>query len=235
MEIHVLNGDSLQERFPVSLKGKQLVCRECMVEGPISAINSLEFYAQRADFIATYYGGERKMYSDQVVTQFDELQGHSEQGEVINLWFEEDVFCQVNFWFLASLLKSATEVYLIRPKKGAEYSFAHMTNEELALAYQHRMPIKAKELQVLSLLWENCQKGDYQNLPEIAKELPEKYDFVHHAAVAYRQGLEQPRQIIRAIADEIGEEGFGAIFKRFHQEAPVYGLGDLQVKRLLES
>ena len=72
----------------------------------------------------------------------------------INLWFEDDLFCQVNFWFVMSLLKNKKKNYqyfLIRPLKRHEYSFGSMSEKELSLAYTQK--IELTDLDKLTQLW----------------------------------------------------------------------------------
>ena len=49
--IHILNGDSLLDKFPNELKGERIVARECLIEGDVSANNLSEFYKNRASFL----------------------------------------------------------------------------------------------------------------------------------------------------------------------------------------
>ena len=42
---------------------------------------------------------------NKLVSEFEKIQ-NIEEGVDINLWFEDDLFCQVNFWFVISLLSS---------------------------------------------------------------------------------------------------------------------------------
>ena len=54
---HILNGDSLKERFPKAISGNVLVCRECLVDGPTTSETLEDIYKVRAHFIAENYPG----------------------------------------------------------------------------------------------------------------------------------------------------------------------------------
>ena len=41
--IHILNGDSLSDQFPLDLPGKTFVFRECLIEGPKKVVNLMPF------------------------------------------------------------------------------------------------------------------------------------------------------------------------------------------------
>lgn len=41
--IHILNGDSLSDQFPLDLPGKTFVFRDCLIEGPKKVVNLMPF------------------------------------------------------------------------------------------------------------------------------------------------------------------------------------------------
>ena len=49
--IHLLNGDALLMQFPEEISGKKLVCRECLVEGPVEKNELAVFFNQRAKIL----------------------------------------------------------------------------------------------------------------------------------------------------------------------------------------
>ena len=63
----------------------------------------LDFWAQRADFIYDSYGGEREEYYRKVVDELTKLR-QIQKSDEINLWFENDLFCQTNYWFILKFL-----------------------------------------------------------------------------------------------------------------------------------
>ena len=96
--IHVLNGDATVPEFQKSgIPGTHVVWREVMCEGPIHGdIKSDEFWDNRSSFIGEGFGGDYQIMRSQLKI----LQDISAFEEVV-LWFEYDLFCQVNL--LASL------------------------------------------------------------------------------------------------------------------------------------
>ena len=58
-QVHLLNGDALLARFPKTINGEQLICRECFVEGPVESKILADFFKQRSqqygEFIEHYY------------------------------------------------------------------------------------------------------------------------------------------------------------------------------------
>ncbi len=129
-----MNGDSLREQFPKSIQGKIIVARECMVDGDVTGSSLNEVFETRAQFMASnYYGCTIQEYHDKAIIEFEKIL-QIEAGSDINLWFEDDLFCQVNFWFVLHLLiesNKANSLFLIRPLSHSPYSFGDLQVKRL--------------------------------------------------------------------------------------------------------
>ena len=123
-QFHILNGDALKEQFPQDVPGEQIVLRECFVDGPVDANTLEELYEIRSKFIVDNYEGTVQEYSEKVIPEFNKITSLHENCDV-NLWFEDDLFCQVNFWFTIHLLQlKKCNTFLIRPVKHNQYGLA---------------------------------------------------------------------------------------------------------------
>ena len=56
-QYHILNGDSLKERFPENIQGEIMVARECLVDGSVQGNSLSELFKIRAKFISDNYDG----------------------------------------------------------------------------------------------------------------------------------------------------------------------------------
>lgn len=238
-EYHILNGDALKERFPTTISGQIIVCRECLVEGNIEGENLDQLFRNRAKFLSKNYGGEEQEYHKKVVPEFQNIM--EIKNSDINLWFEDDLFCQVNFWFVTKILSkrnSDNEVYLVRPQTHTRYGFGGLNESELISVYQDRLTLT--ELDNISSIWEAYQINDTQKMLEIAQELENKYSFIIQAVEAHIQRIPQEGKLGRpidsliSIMDELKTDEFEPIFKEFSKREYIYGFGDLQVKRLYD-
>lgn len=238
---HILNGDSLKEQFPQEIDGKIIVVRECFVDGDISGDTLEELFKIRAKFISKVYVdySTEEYYADSV-SEFEKLQNIPDKTE-INLWFEDDLFCQVNFWFTIKLIVNSlnfSEIFLVRPAIHTQYGFGGLNEEELINVYQQKTQIT--ELDKLVILWNSYQKNDIEVLVKVAKELKQKYPFILNAVEAHVDRIPnenspgRPKQALIDIMNDIGTDSFGAVFKEFNKRESIYGLGDLQVKRLFD-
>ena len=234
---HVLNGDALLEQFPTSLSGEIIVLRECLVEGPVDATNDEEFYRVRAEFLASSYGVSHEDYLTQTRAELKKLD-RIEEGAEVNFWFEDDLFCQVNFWFALHRTSRVKMVrFLVRPVQLTAFGFAAYDEAGLQDLFRKRIAIPTQL--PFNDLWEPYTKDKSETLQHIASQL-EKFPFIMNAVVAHLQRqphsgyIGRPSEILLEIKEELATEQFGPIFREFTQRAPIYGFGDIQVKRLLD-
>jgi len=236
---HILNGDALQEIFPLEIEGKQFISRECLCDGEVLGKTLDEFFENRAVFISNSFSGFSKDdYYSESVAEYERIQSIPASSD-INLWFEEDVFCQVNFWFVVDLLYHRFEdssFSLVLPKKGCEYSFANMEESDLEEAYENKMDLNLDELKQLSNLWVYYKSANYDSLLSLAKRLGKKFSFILKAveAIIEDKNNNKVEESLKAIIVDLDTKDFVEVFKEFHRREAIYGYGDLQVKRIFE-
>lgn len=238
-QIHILNGDALKEILPESLSGQKLVMRECLCTGNVSGNTKELFYKNRSSYISSFYSCSKDDYFSKSVKVFEEIENIS-KNSFINLWFEDDVFCQVNFWYTISLLEEnydSCTFYLIRPKLGCEYSFTSMNKEELLDAFTNKISLFKLELEEISKLWFFFKNEDLKNLKETAIDLEDRFPFIMKAIEAIIDDKIDNR-VLNSIKETVlkkGNKDFNEIFKEFQKSEAIYGYGDLQVKTIVES
>ncbi|WP_019037320.1 DUF1835 domain-containing protein [Psychroflexus tropicus] len=238
---HILNGDSLKESFPNEIDGEIIVARECLVDGDVSSDTLEDLFKKRATFISKVYGDYsiEDYYADSV-SEFEKIQNLPNKAE-INLWFEDDLFCQVNFWFTVKLIVNylkPNKVFLIRPVIHTQYGFGGLNELELINAYKQKAQIN--ELDGIASLWNLYQNNDIEEMVEVAKKLGLKYPFIQNAVEAHIDRIPnenspgRPTATLLDIMNVLGTDSFGAVFKEFNKRESIYGFGDLQVKRLFD-
>lgn len=219
---HILNGDCLAEKFPKNLHGEIIIWREALIDGPVS---DDDFFENRKIFIVENYDSERS-YEDLVVKEFEKIQSLPENS-VIYFWFEDDLFCQVNFWFLVSSLNLKNlKLFRVFPKD-SEKGFAESDEMEMLEIFNAAKEIKEEEKSLISNLWKGFQKNNLTlESSEIVRNLPELFVANENR---FNGNLEnQIKKIQENTAD------FNEFFRIFQQKFSIYGFGDLQLKNLLK-
>ena len=238
---HILNGDSLKEQFPAELDGQIIIVRECLVDGEVKSKNLDDFFQVRAHFIADYSGDYSiERYFIDTVSEFEKIRGIPQQSAV-NLWFEDDLFCQVNFWFVVYLLYNAIKdckIFLIRPTTHTQFGFGGLNKSELLQIYKEK--IRLIKTEKIASLWRSYQDNDTEKLIKTAKELKESYPFILQAVEAHIARIPtdnkpgRPVQSLKKIMNELKTLEFEPVFREFTRRESIYGFGDLQVKRLFD-
>ena len=241
-EIHILNGDALKERFPSSLGSDLLVARECLIDGDVSADSLDEFFEVRASYLSATYESEKGFYHSEVIPEFKKIISLP-VGSVINLWFEDDLFCQINMWFICSLIEefvTPDKIFLVRPNTNLQYGFGGLDTEGLTEAYHSRVELTESDIILFSSLWKSYQNNNHWDILEKSKTISDTFPFLLEAAKAnVERFLEdgspgRPEQTLLNIMNELGSDKFGPVFREFHKRESIYGFGDLQVKRLFD-
>lgn len=241
MEVHVLNGDALKEKFPKSIEGDIIIARECLVDGDVSGKNLSELYLHRQIFLKEAYGISPDEYQ-KTIQEFDKIT-NIDSDSVVNLWFEDDLFCQVNLWFCAYLLMRSgltDKIFLVRPNTDLRYGFGGMDEDALISAYENKYEILPENLSVFSQLWRGFQSNKTAEMLKIVNTIDSKFSFIQDAVIAFIESIPthqspgRPKKALIDIMKRLGTESFGPVFREFSKSESIYGFGDLQVKRLLK-
>jgi len=242
MQHHILNGDALKEQFPTDkIDGHLIVCRECLIDGNIKGDSLMEFWDNRAAFIEQAYGKKRR-YNDYALPQFQKVLSLS-PNEVVNLWFGDDLFCQMNLCFIVYLLDiigHRDNIYLVKAQRNNWQEFGDMSAEELVIAFENRQAMTASEFQLMLACWEAFQQNDLAQLQTLATTKTTNFPLLQEVLQAHIDRfptdgqLGKPQQQLIAIQEQLQTDDFEAIFQQFTKVAGVYGFGDLQVKQMWE-
>jgi hypothetical protein len=240
MIYHILNGDALASILPDIILGERIIFRECLIDGPVMPTPTQELWEVRAEFINNNYPGSDKIdyrkYSYEELLKIKSIPTDSQ----IYLWFEEDLFCQVNLWFVLNYLKShPADVYLVLPNPDSPYNFSALSRKELELSFQdHAHVLIPREREVMGTLWLHFQSGDVFEASKIANQFTERFPFLKPAVDAWRNMLPigdspgKPKAKLLEISKTGAGKNFTTLFREFQKELPEYGFGDVQVKRM---
>jgi Domain of unknown function (DUF1835) len=241
---HVLNGDCLAEQLrQTSINQDFIVCRECLIDGNVNSDNLNNFWKIRADFIVESYCETVDGYFEKVVKEFEILTNLPKNSEVC-LWFENDLFCQVNMWFVLSMLPKQADLKVFRVfpiiENGQLWKgFGNATLSSLENAYFSKVQFEQKDLDLGVNLWEAYQKRDLQNLKQLSKMSSNCFEYLQEVCQAHidrfptNNSLSRPEQLIKDILKSKSME-FQEVFQAFSEKEGIYGFGDLQVKSIFE-
>lgn len=240
MIFHILNGDALAESFPESIPGERIIFRECLVDGPVNATPTQKLWQVRAEFIQKNYSGAADLnYYKNSYQEILKIKSIPSEAKIY-LWFEEDLFCQVNLWFILNYLKThPAEVFLVLPYPDSPYHFSTLAEKDLIEAFHTKAhPLSNREKEVLGELWIHFQQENVFEAMRIAEQFTERFPFIKPAVEAWRDMIPigdfpgKPKAKLLEISKSLQSHEFSSIFREFQKLLPEYGFGDLQVKRM---
>ena len=240
-EYHILNGDVLKSQLE-KLEGEKIVLRECLVEGETKGDNLKEVFKTRTLFFKEVYGISEEECKEKTIDEISRIT-RIEQDAVINLWFENDLFCQANCWFAVNVLQEyqlSGQVYLVSPITDSWKGFGGLDYERLVESYHARKRLSEEDQKGIQRLWRAFQQSNWNDLRENARMLHSRIDQIeavveaHIARFPKEGGQGRPQESILKIVEELDDPDFGKIFQAFCEREGIYGFGDLQVKRIVE-
>lgn len=241
-QVHLLNGDSLKKCFPNELFGSKIVFRECLIDGDLSGDNFEKFFQNRANYIYSIIESDNKInYPDYTLKEFNKINKFKDKAD-INLWFEEDLFCQANLWFILFYLMEnnfQNNIFLIRPNATSPFSFGNLSKDELLICYNKKVKINTKSHHYFCDLWKSYQQKDFKNMVLIANKLNKFSSFLIPVIKAHIERFDEiiklgrPKQTLLNIKKQFNTSDFSFIFKEFTNREAIYGFGDLQVRLML--
>lgn len=237
--IHILNGDALYERFPKNIQGELVVMRECLIDGDLEGNTLEEFAHTRELYLSKTYPEVKDVnYSTHVLPELKRIKSIPDEAE-ISLWFEDDLFCQVNLWFVCHLMlrdNQVNTVHLVRPDKLTQWGFAAYSEEGLNELFEKRISLNSEHLSHFVDLWNAYKDRNVEDILKVSKRLEADLPWISTPvnALVHLINEQKPQNYIKSLIAENSGSSFGEIFGIFTREMPEYGFGDLQVKRIYD-
>jgi hypothetical protein len=232
--VHVLNGDCLKNQFPKDIEGEIIVWRECLVSGPVSESN---FFENRKTFIHENFGEKEADYDKKVVSEFKKIKEISENSNVY-FWFEDDLFCQVNLWFLlANIDIEKLNLFAVFPiiKDESERwkGFGNSTEQDLEESFKNTEQISLEDYDLGKQLWKAFSENNIQNLNELSFKNSTIFRELKSVLKANEDRFNG--KLEKKLLDLNSKHtSFEALFQEFNEKYGVYGFGDSQVQQLIQ-
>jgi hypothetical protein len=243
--IHILNGDSTAQILTkTSIKGDVVIWRELLCEGPLCKdVGSDEFWLKRYAYFENEIGISKLEYFDKTIKEIIKLEDLSAYHKVV-LWFEYDLYCQVNLLalcvFLLKNFRKNLNYYLVCTGKVDGKDQLQSLSDFSPLAYKTLYEDKTKLTKNDLFFAEECWFKYVENKPEELQEFNfgkcSKFQYLqlaidqHLKRFPMKNGLNQSENKILNIIDSEALTENEIIDKLliWEQEHTVYGFGDLQ-------
>ena len=231
--LHIHNGESSAGTLKMSdVAGEHLPFREILMAGPTpQGLTTEEWRSVRARFLAVDDGPDEEKCRKDLADQDEALSRFRDYEEVV-LWFEHDLFCQVNLIYLLAWFHG-------QPSSNAKLSLVcfneflgPMTPEQMAALIDKRHEVTAAEFQIAAAAWRAYCSPDPENIESLLGEDTSAMPYLQDALFRHlarfpstKNGLGYiENRALQLIAD--GRSSFESLFPVFWKTESEYGLGD---------
>ncbi len=252
--LHIHNGDSAAGTAKKSeIPGEHLAWREALVCGPAPGnLSAAEFRQVRAQHLADAYGAHLEKTVQELQAQEETLARFSDHDEVV-LWFEHDLFCQVQLIYLLDrfaqneLGQTRLSLICINEVPGVEgfRGFGELTVEQLAALFPQRREVTQFQLDLGSRAWQAYSSAQAAGLIALVDSDTSALPFLKGALIKHLQrfpSTDNGLGRIESVGLELiakGYRNFRSLFPAFGTREPEYGFGDsqfyLELKRLVDT
>jgi hypothetical protein len=164
--LHLLNGDASAAVMPASIDGERAVWRDILVEGPPVADGAV-----RGGWLGPRIGVSAEDYARRWQEGQATLDRAHEHAEVV-LWFEQDLFCAVNLWYVVDRLALiATRISLVFPPLADGFDgLGGLGADDFAPLLERRTVLDAGTQAGASALWRAYAASEPTALVTLARD-----------------------------------------------------------------
>ena len=247
--LHILNGGATEAVLAqTAIAGTRFSFRDALIEGPASSVNDAEWRRLRAEHLVGAYDAEINKCEADLKQQEAVFASAAQHGEV-TLWFEADLFCQLNLlyvlnWFARNDV-AAAKISLIcigefrgRPKFRG---LGELSPTELASLFDQRSLVSESQLQLAAQAWQAFTSSNPQALEKLLGNDTSELPFLRAAMELQLARFPSSRNGLNRIENRMMNEiasgvvRFGDLFRQFIDAEPLYGFGDAQFWNLLRN
>jgi len=222
--LHVLNGDATAAVFPSTLPGERAVWGDILMEGPAATDTET-----RAAWLATRLGVGIDDYARRW-REGQSMLAHAKEHDEVVLWFEQDLFCATNLWFVLDRLEAA-RVSLVFPPLSAGAGLGALTPDTFEPLFERRRALTAADIADARALWRAYAALEPLSLTRLQPTLPFAPAAVGLHCARFPSVVDGLDDVEHATLDALDDPlAFGALFRRVTRSAELseLALGDVQ-------
>lgn len=160
--LHITNGDSTTNYLQsLQFEGEFITWREMLCEGKTSIdVGSESFWKTRFDFLKSSYKVTKKTFIDFTLKEYRNLCQKKDQQEIV-LWFEHDLYCQINMIAIVSWIKrfrKGEKVSLVcsGDVKGSKkrLGLCELNPKQIQQHYNNRVELTQDDIEYADYIWQ---------------------------------------------------------------------------------
>jgi len=249
-QLHITNGDNFTQKLKkLNLKGDIITWREMLCEGKTETnVGSESFWKTRFEFLHKNYRVSKSWFVEKTLKEYRSLCNHKQQDQII-LWFEYDLFCQVNMLAVLSWLKTHrrhAEISLVCSGNEDEtdrlYSLSELSDEHVLKLYQNRTILSQNDIEYADYVWQLYCSDNPIRLENLTDFKNYQFTYLEDSIQAHlkrfptiKNGLNEVENRILELSVEHTPKSRKSLLGTVLQNQGFYGFGDSQYERVISS
>ncbi len=239
--LHIVNGDcTLRLLEATDLPGVFYSGDDILVEGPsCNCLRTGDDWQHRAAYLEEKFGIPRRTYM-QRTRDTRSLCWEFEHSDETVLWFEEDLFCQINLIYLLDWLSRGdienTRLSLVCP---AEERLGELTPAALAALFEQREVVTKARYALASAAWQAYCSPDPTAVEKLLQDDFSVWPLLRRGLMSHLERFPSVKNGLNVVEQEIlsvlaaGPQTLPEMFHQLSQRERVrsHGMGDLQAMR----
>lgn len=248
--LHITNGDSFTSKLKtLDLKGDIITWREMLCEGKtLCNVGSESFWKTRFEFLNKNYKISKSWFVEKTLKEYRSLCNHKQQDHIV-LWFEYDLFCQINMLAVLSWLKTHrrhAEISLVCSGKEDDsdrlYALNDLSDEKLLNLYENRLTLSQDDIEFADYVWQLYCSDNPIRLENVITHNPFQFKYLADALKAHlrryptiKNGLNALENKVLSTVENENLESRPELLKTLLGNQGFYGFGDSQYERIIST
>ncbi len=247
-QLHITNGDILTEKLrTLKLQGDIITWREMLCEGKTETnVGSESFWKTRFEFLNKNYKISKSWFIDKTLKEYRTLCNHKQEDHIV-LWFEHDLFDQINMLAVISWLKTHrpyAQISLVsgdgEGKSANLLGLGSLNDDQLRKLFNNRTLLTQDDVEYADYVWQlYCSDNPIrlENLKDF-----DSFQFAHLSGAieahllrfpTIKNGLNAVENNILKLAVDTKPRTKLALLNTVLNNQGVYGFGDTQYERVI--
>ncbi|WKD86429.1 hypothetical protein KCTC32516_01804 [Polaribacter huanghezhanensis] len=245
--LHITNGDSTTNYLKkLNIQGDFITWREMLCEGKTNVhVGSEHFWKARFEFLKQSYKVTKKQFIDLTLKEYRNLCNQKSQEEIV-LWFEYDLFCQINMIAVISWLKKyrkGRKISLVcsGKVKGSNklLGLSELSAKQLKEHYKNKIELTIDDIAYADYVWQLYCSNDPIKLQNVYQyQQNTTFTYLIDSLLAHLQrfpsisnGLNKIENSVLDIAVNSKLNSQEELVSAILQQENQYGFGDLQYRK----
>lgn len=247
--LHITNGDSFTSILKnLGIKGEIITWREMLCEGKTTTdVGSESFWRTRFEFLNHSYKVSKDTFINFTLKEYRNLCNHKTQEEIV-LWFEYDLFCQINMIAVINWLKKhrpGAQISLVcsgnEDDTDKMYGLSELSKEQLTSLFENRTILTKDDIEYADYLWQLYCSDNPIRLETALTQNNSQFRYLSEAINSHlhrfpniKNGLNELESSVLKMASTESFESKALFMSHLLKNQGIYGYGDIQLLRMLK-